>query len=658
MATVPKYTRTLYIYNLATHAFVSSANRAGTTIGNGTYTKKYVTNERAGADFTMTTSDWFLINSDTFYQGATFSVLNYLKQSVFNEFIQNLKTFINNGSTGTFYLSDNISDPRALIMWGDGTAYTNGCYCPDFSLSIQQNQLDSVSGERYITGQWYFYGDRVTAYNSTTNKFTRASQQLASGNMTRATTLDNAIYKTLQEIFDKFIRHALFTPAPNPTYTTLASGDRNVTGRNANQTSFMAIMRGCEYSFPNFSRGAMWKHMNAWTTGGSWTSAGNVDPTDPNETPTPIIPPDPDPVPTPDPWFPPEPNPDPSDPISPPSLPGIGGVGTGFYHVYNPTTVDLRLIASAFWTTNVIQQIVNYFTNPLETILGLGIIPVKPETGSRENVKFGLVDSEVTAPVVTSDYKLINCGSRYLAPYYNSYLDYEPYTKMSMYIPYIGEFDMNPDEITGKTVQVYIYINVTTGDLVGIVTANGTIVYTSASNCFRQLPITQGDMSQVIQAAISAVTTIASAASAGAASEGAMASHKKGATAQSIKDAQNKGAVSSMTTFANEAPLVGDIMSAKLHYHRAGQIGTGSGQLAYQKPYLTIIRPNLMLPDGAEDGANSNLKAYKGYPCNQIIPLVNADGYTVLEDARLSIPGATEAEIAEILDIMKGGYIA
>ena len=656
MATVPKYTRTLYQYNYPTQLFVGT-NRTGTTIGNATYLRRSGTGS-TGYNMTIDTGYWYQLNQTTFHQGATFSAINFLKQSVFDDYIDKLKTFIFNGSTGHFQLCDRITDPKEIIMYGDGSAYSSGFYFPNVDISITRNELDGVSGERYITGQWFFEGCRAENYNISTNKFTNIGHNtMASGNINRSTTYQDAIYKGLQVLFDKFIRHTMFLPGPNPVYSTLASGDLKVTDRRVNQTAFLCVIKGCEFEMSGFSQKALWRYINAWAVGGNWTADGQIDPTDPDETPTPPVPPDPDPVPTPDPWFPDPPNPDPSDNIEPPDPPPIGGVGTGFYHVYNPTTIQLRLIASDFWTANIWQQLINYFTNPMETIIGLGIIPVKPTVGDEDYVKFGLVNSSVKAPVVTSDYKVVDCGSRYLAPYYNSYLDYEPYTKMSMYIPYIGEFDLNPDEVTGKTVRVFIYINVTTGDLVGIVTANGTIVYTAGANCFRQLPVTQSDMSQIIQAAISAVTTIASASAGGAAGveAGAISEGYLGAP---VGD-QIAGAINSATSIATGTPLVGDVMASKLHYHRAGQIGTGSGQLTYQKPYLTILRPNLMLPDGAGDeGSNSDLKAYKGYPCNRILPLTNATGMTVLEDARLSIPGATQEEVAEALQIMKGGYIA
>lgn len=652
MATVPKFTRNIYNYNVATGSFLGAV-RQGSSFPAGEYPKYNNPSINLSGVVFAAGINWIRFGSNKFLQGATYSVKNHMTPALFDEFIAKVRYNVFNGITGQIRLRDVVTSPAQLIMWGDGSSYSSGMYLPDFVVDLSRITVDSVSGERYITGTWYFWGCR--AGNFTGGKFTSVSQNnLLVGSIQNSSTLNNQFYTSIEEIYTKFISKVFFTlgPPPNNTETESVYKVNGYPSGSINSTIVFAVLRGCQID--GWLPSVMWKMINGWGTGGSWTNTGQVDPTDPGETPTPKPPDDPDPVPPDDPWDPIQPNPDPTDPIDLPVLPGIGGTGTGFFHVYSPSLTTLRLIADAFWTSNIIQQIVNYFTSPLETIIGLGIIPVKPQTGDSQEVHFGLVGSGISAPVVTSDYVIVNCGTRYLEPYYNSYLDYEPYTKMSLYIPYIGEFDLNPDECTGKTIGVSIYVNVITGDLVGMVTANGTLIYTGAANCFRQLPVTSPDMSQVIQSAISAITTIAAAGAAGDA--GVIAGTKNDVTPEFGE--RMSGAVSNVASIQAGAPLVRDVMSSKLHYHRCGQIGTGSGQLAKQKPFLTILRPNLMLPDGAENGNSSDLKAMKGYPSNQIMPLTNASGMTVIEDCRLSIPGATDQEIAEALEIMKGGYIA
>ena len=90
-------------------------------------------------------------------------------------------------------------------------------------------------------------------------------------------------------------------------------------------------------------------------------------------------------------------------------------------------------------------------------------------------------------------------------------------------------------------------------------------------------------------------------------------------------------------------------MQSKYHYQHIGKIGTGAGQLAPQKPFLTIERPNLSLAE--------QYKSYVGYPCNKTKELSKCHGFTQIETVKLSVPSATEEEIAEILSIMTEGVI-
>lgn len=427
-----------------------------------------------------------------------------------------------------------------------------------------------------------------------------------------------------------------------------------ITSVNKNVATAFILLKQQIFSQGQYTAGDIGGYFNLSSDYSTFTltEAGSVDPTDPGETPTPPVPPGP-----PDPPEPPD-IPDPDDPITPPGLPDIGGANLGFFSVYNPTDVTMRLIAQSFWTTNILDQIKLYFDNPMETILGFGIVPIKPDIGAASHIMFGTVDSGVSAPVVTSEYKIVNCGSRPLHTYYGSYLDFEPYTEISMYLPYIGEVEMNPDEMMGREIGVLYYVNVISGDIVAMVTADGTIIYTAASNCFRQLPVSQYDMSQIIHSAIAAVESlgmglvkagVAAAAGGGGAIQSAAG---YGASDAEITSATFKGG-------AGAAPsMLNSVMSMKRHYQRAGRIGTGSGQLSYQTPYMIVLRPNLMLPDGAGDvGTNSDLKAYEGYPCNQIVTMSSLHGMTVVEASRLAISGATANEIDEIMAMLKEGVI-
>ena len=332
-----------------------------------------------------------------------------------------------------------------------------------------------------------------------------------------------------------------------------------------------------------------------------------------------------------------------TDDIAPPPVPPISALAGGLMTVYNPSGDQLRGIASQLWSPNYIEMFRQYFNSPMEAILGLSIVPVQPNVGAASNVYFGRYNTEVTAPVITSDYKIVDCGSIQISRYWGSYLDYSPYTKISAYLPYIGEVDIDPDQVMGKKLGIKYHVNVVTGDVTAMLTSDDSVFSVVSGNCARVLPLSQTDYSQIISTAVAAVATTAMAVATGGASIGAAGvTGAAEATAASVAAEQvaNVKMASSLLTTA---------MQSKYHYQHIGKIGTGAGQLAPQKPFLTIERPNLSLAEG--------YKSYVGYPCNKTKELSKCYGFTQIEATKLSVPSATEEEIAEILSIMTEGVI-
>ena len=334
---------------------------------------------------------------------------------------------------------------------------------------------------------------------------------------------------------------------------------------------------------------------------------------------------------------------DTTDDIAPPPVPPISAVAGGLLTVYNPSGDQLRGIASQLWSPGYIEIFKQFFTSPMEAILGLSIIPVQPNVGASSNVYFGLYNTEVASPVVTSDYKIVDCGSIQISRYWGSYLDYSPYTKISAYLPYIGEVDIDPDQVMGKKLGIKYHVNVVTGNATAMLTADDCVFSIVSGNCARILPLCQTDYSQIINTAVAAVATTAMAVVTGGASIGtfgvAGAAEATAASAAASQAANVKTASSLLTT----------AMQSKYHYQHIGKIGTGAGQLAPQKPFLTIERPNLSLAE--------QYKSYVGYPCNKTKELSKCHGFTQIETTKLSVPSATEEEISEILSIMTEGVI-
>lgn len=617
------------------------------------------------ASFSPNHDEYEIGSNALLYAGKRYKFTNYIRREDFDAVIEWIRTNTIYNHTGTLEIYNDPDYAKTSFamfnMQNNGSYSSAGWIVPSIAVTLQQRQYDEAH-DCYMIALVVSFSVGIMSWTGT--KWNRTSswsiyhfQNNNLGELEKTIEVLNKCYNELGKIYvslGPYSNSANFQVGQKyyRRFTDRGKG-YSVVVQYDNPKDMGKILQTKKYFYDMTASSSAY-----------WTQSGTVDPDDPTETPTPK-PPNPD---EPDPPNPPIDPPDipPSEIILPPDLPPINASSNGFFTAWNPSIVTLRLIGDKLWSSNIIQQFLNSIFSPMDTILGLGVIPVQPttQTGDNITVHFGFVDSEVKAPMITSDYVRVDCGSVYLTPYYADYLDYEPYTKMSLFIPYVGEFDLNPDEVTGKTLRILCTVNVLTGELLASVLANGSVIYQAAGNCMRSLPVTSGDLTQIVQAGVAAAGIIAGAALGGAAAAGAAPIGTSNALAAQAGGYASTGeaataamgnAMSSQTLGAS----ANSVMGAKMHYHRAGQMGTGAGQLGNRKPFITILRPNLMLPDGAaETGQNSDLKAYKGYPCNQIMPLTNASGMTVVEDCRLSIPGATDEEVAEALAIMKGGYIA
>ena len=71
---------------------------------------------------------------------------------------------------------------------------------------------------------------------------------------------------------------------------------------------------------------------------------------------------------------------------------------------------------------------------------------------------------------LTDGYKThFNLGTYTFTPYFNNFLDYTPYTKYELYLPYCGFVDMDATEYTGKTISIDYILDYTQGSCLAVV---------------------------------------------------------------------------------------------------------------------------------------------------------------------------------------------
>lgn len=376
-----------------------------------------------------------------------------------------------------------------------------------------------------------------------------------------------------------------------------------------------------------------------------------------------------------------------SDQIDDSTTPVFSFAGSGFCRIYNPNLSQLQNLANYLWTdTNFLQTIVNHakqlLEDPIEAIISLAMLPVAIPQGASENVKVLFISTGVSMPPATTQYVEVDCGTYTLEEYYGSALDYNPYTQVDLFLPFIGQVSLNTDEVMGHTIGVKYRVDIVSGLCVAKVFVDNDCMYQFSGNCAIFMPLNSADFSSYLSAAITAATALVSAgsgAAAGAAAAGAEAvaepavqtggnlltsgeslvtpqmalqyrveesvrpmyspSGSEGSPSASFGEMERK--------FINNSAAA--VMGSKISFEHASHLAGNSGILGVRRPYLIINRPDMCNPE--------KYGKYNGRPCMMYLYLGNLTGYTEIQEIQLTGFTATNPELAEISKMLKGGVI-
>lgn len=305
-------------------------------------------------------------------------------------------------------------------------------------------------------------------------------------------------------------------------------------------------------------------------------------------------------------------------------MPTSMAVASGFITLFCPSQHELNQLADYMWGPLFdVDTIKKLFANPMDCILGLSVYPFPISATGTKTVSVGGKATTVTMGYTLQQYHVIDCGSVYVPKQWSAYMDYAPYTKFNIFLPYIGFRPVSADDIMGKTISLRYMVDILSGACNAELKCGSTVLYSWAGSCAAQIPITGNDWRSAITAGISIAGGIAATVL------------TQGAAAPMIA-----GTIASATV---------NSMSLKPEVQRSGSISGSSGFLAGQRPYLVRTNPRSAIP------ANQN--KYSGYPSFVTILLGSLTGYNEVYSVHLENIPATSAELEEIESILKGGAI-
>lgn len=314
-----------------------------------------------------------------------------------------------------------------------------------------------------------------------------------------------------------------------------------------------------------------------------------------------------------------------------PPLPSVSAVDTGLITMYGATLAQLQTLGSYLWASwwDIETNFKKLFSDPMNCLIGLSIIPVVPTMGGAQNVKFGNITTNVALNKLSSQWAEVDCGTLSIKEYVGSFLDYSPYVNISLYLPYIGYRELSPDDVMNDTIHVVYHIDCLTGGCCAFVECGRKgLLYTFNGSCIANVPITAINYSGAIQNAVSAVGSVAMAGA-------GIATGAAPLTAM--------GVASGLSNAANTA------VNSKPTVQRSGNMGGAAGLMSYQKPLLVITRPRMSVPD--------KLNKFTGLTTNVTMPLSSCVGFTQVELIHLDGVPCTDNERSELLSLLKQGVI-
>ena len=318
--------------------------------------------------------------------------------------------------------------------------------------------------------------------------------------------------------------------------------------------------------------------------------------------------------------------------ITPPTM---SGMQSGLFTVYCPSETDLVGIAQFLWSDSVIDNFKKYFNNFSDNIIALYVLPYKPSNLPTKAFKVGRVVSDTLSAVeyTPTRFVTLDMGELTISKKWDSYLDFSPFTKLSIYLPGIGVQALDTDDIMcpadrngnlgelGSTLKVEYNLDLMTGIVAAFLRVNGQIRYQFTGKIGYEIPLT-GETHRTLMQGFAIATA------------GAVGSILSGGT---------------MAPFAASAITASVINAIKPDAYRGGNLGGDAAALCYQTPYLIRRMPNKPLL--------VNQDKFTGFQSYKTGLLSEFSGYTEVVEVHAEGFSCSEEEREEIIDLLKKGVI-
>lgn len=333
----------------------------------------------------------------------------------------------------------------------------------------------------------------------------------------------------------------------------------------------------------------------------------------------------------------------------PPPKPTFDVTNTGFVTIYNPSVVEIRELAYFMWSGDFVDLIKKMFAEPFGALISLKLMFVPVQSANKQNVWLGNVDTGVQMNKVSEQFVDVDMGTLTISEFFSSFADYAPYTKVQIFLPFIGYKDLNVDEVMNAVIHLRYRIDVYSGACIAFLTVTkdikstklNSILYQFDGNCSMEIPFTSNDNSRYVAAILNATT------------QGALSlASSSSVSPPKPQDPFVKEPNTASFNLGSLAPVANgmlDILSVKPNVARSGSLAGAIASMGVKQPYVIIHRPIQHMP--------ANYQKYYGIPLNLTRTMSELSGYTVVSQVFIESAGATDEEVQMITTLLRNGVI-
>lgn len=285
-------------------------------------------------------------------------------------------------------------------------------------------------------------------------------------------------------------------------------------------------------------------------------------------------------------------------------------------------------------TDNILEYLSGIYGNIGNCLVGVRMYPFSVSSGDATDMILGRFNSQIELAKLDSSSNLVAHYRVDVKGYYGNFLDYAPYTKTYLWLPYIGLRELDTNIIIGKTLNIKYFCDFTTGGLDVYIMIDDTAYQMYSGRIGADIPYSLDGGLSVTDVAINSAMTVGMS-TAGSLVGGAVGAMVGGAISSAFTNPPQE----SQCQLSNGQPVNGNVMNAPKNCQ------------------LIMHRPQYKEP--STYGKNI------GFVCRKSYTLEDVNGFAIINNPKISygntknsdntIVYPSESEMAEIISLLESG---